>query len=85
MVLLGPTDPLIRVAVADVNGDGRIARDGSGDEDGDTLTDADEVLVFETDPCLADTDADGLNDNLDQCPSRGLEETGFVDLLGCPS
>ena len=55
-------DPLGLAAVEDVNGDGVIARDGSGDEDGDGLTDADEVFNVGTDPCLADTDGGGEDD-----------------------
>ena len=32
------------------------------DEDGDALTDAEERLVYRTDPSLPDTDGDGLDD-----------------------
>lgn len=53
---------LCLAAVSDVNGDGGIARDGSGDEDGDGLTDFEEACLLGTDPCLADTDGDGVND-----------------------
>ncbi|MDX1383735.1 MAG: FG-GAP repeat protein, partial [Thermoanaerobaculia bacterium] len=63
VVLLGPTDPVVLVAVADVDGSGTIARDGSGDEDGDGVTDADEALgQIATDPCNADSDGDGVDD-----------------------
>ncbi len=78
------SEPLVLAAVEDLNGSG-LVRDGSGDEDADGLTDLEEVSGdVVTDPCLADTDGDGVNDNLDQCPLRGLEETGAVNLGGCP-
>ena len=56
------SNPLLLAAVEDVNGDGVITRDGSGDEDGDTISDLAEVRDVGTDPCLADTDGDGLDD-----------------------
>lgn len=89
VVVAGPTDPLRLVVVADLDGDG-VVPDGSGDEDGDGLTDADEALNLGTDPCLVDTDSDSVNDGdgvdaqLDQCLLEGLEVTGFVDAVGCP-
>ena len=46
------TDPLMLVAVKDLDGFG-IVGDGSGDEDGDGMTDAVEALNFGTDPCVA--------------------------------
>ncbi len=61
VILFGPTDPLVLVAVEDLDGGG-IVGDGSGDEDGDGLTDADEALNVGTDPCNPDTDGDGLSD-----------------------
>jgi hypothetical protein len=58
--LFGPTEPLRLAAVEDLddppNG---IVGDGSGDEDGDGLSDWDEVYEFGTDPCNADNDGDG--------------------------
>jgi len=54
--------------------------DGSGDFDSDNLTDAIEVFDLGTDPCLADTDDDGRNDDVDACPLEG----GSVDASGCP-
>ncbi|MFQ5658414.1 MAG: LamG domain-containing protein [Candidatus Methylomirabilales bacterium] len=62
------SEPLLLAAVKDVNGDGAIARDGSGDEDGDGLTDLAEVRDVGTDPCLADTDGDGAADGQDTHP-----------------
>lgn len=56
------SNPLVLVAVKDLDGNG-IVGDGSGDEDGDNLTDVEEVLVYGTDPCNADTDGDGLSDS----------------------
>ncbi len=49
-------------AVFDVNGDSIIVRDGSGDEDGDGLSDLAEACDIGSDPCLDDTDFDGLTD-----------------------
>ena len=50
-------------AVFDVNGDSIIVRDGSGDEDGDGLTDLAESCDIGIDPCVADSDFDGLSDS----------------------
>jgi len=55
-------------------------RDGSGDIDEDTLTDADEVFNLGTNPCIADTDDDTFRDDVDACPLEG----GDVDGSGCP-
>jgi hypothetical protein len=60
-VVVASTGPLTLVAVKDLDGGG-VVPDGTGDEDGDGLSDADEVFVHGTDPCLADTDGDGIND-----------------------
>lgn len=62
------SNPLALVAVSDVNEDGVIARDGTGDEDGDGLTDADEALNLGTDPCNPDTDGDDVSDGEDPDP-----------------
>jgi hypothetical protein len=56
---LAESDPICLAAVRDLNGDGKFAPDGSGDEDGDGLTDLEEACVFNTNPCIADTDMDG--------------------------
>lgn len=56
------SNSLCLAAVSDVNEDGIIARDGSGDEDGDGLTDYSEACEIGTDPCNYDTDGDGLSD-----------------------
>jgi hypothetical protein len=53
---------LCLAAVEDVNGDGEITETGSGDEDGDGLTDLLESCGHGTDPCRADTDGDGISD-----------------------
>lgn len=65
VVLAEPTDPLELVAVADLDETDGVVADGIGDEDGDGFTDADEVLIFETDPCSSDTDGDGLTDDVE--------------------
>lgn len=50
---------LCLAAVKDVNGDGKITRDGTGDEDGDGLSDLTEACEILTNPCLVDTDTPG--------------------------
>jgi len=74
------SNQLCLAAVTDVDGNGVIVRDGSGDEDGDTLTDLEEACVIGTDPCLDDTDDDGVNDNLDACPLEGPPDAGVGEL-----
>ena len=59
---------LLLAAVEDVNGDGNIVRDGSGDEDADGLTDFQEINDIGTNPCLTDTDGDGMPDGSDADP-----------------
>ena len=59
--IVAETPPLVVASMFDLNGDGIVA-DGSGDEDGDGLSDIDEVRIHETDPCDADSDGDGLSD-----------------------
>ncbi|MCK4793663.1 MAG: hypothetical protein KAV87_58585, partial [Desulfobacteraceae bacterium] len=62
------SNPLCLAAVWDFNGDGVIARDGSGDEDGDGLSDLEEACELGTDPCNPDTDGDGVTDDVDPDP-----------------
>lgn len=62
------SNPLCLAAVEDFNGDGVIARDGSGDEDSDGLTDFAEACEFGTSPCNPDTDGDGVDDGEDPDP-----------------
>jgi len=62
------TDPLVLAAVEDLNGGGLVL-DGSGDEDGDGLTDLGEVNGdVITNPCNPDTDSDGTNNGADADP-----------------
>jgi hypothetical protein len=63
---LAESDPICLAAVSDLNGDGTFAPDGSGDEDGDGLTDLEEACVLNTNPCTADTDGDGVPDGEDE-------------------
>ena len=49
-------EPLVLAAVEDVDGDGVIVADGSGDEDGDGRTDIEEVRDFGSDPCRFSVD-----------------------------
>ena len=62
------SNELCLAAIEDVNGDGVINRDGSGDEDGDGLTDLQEACEIRTNPCNPDTDGDLVPDDLDNCP-----------------
>ncbi len=62
------SNQLCLVAVSDVDLSGSIVPDGSGDEDGDGLTDLEEACDVGTDPCLEDTDEDGVLDGADACP-----------------
>jgi len=66
-ILVAASFPLMLVAVEDLNGGG-IVGDGTGDEDLDGLPDAEEAFFLGTDPCLADTDGDGVNDGVDPAP-----------------
>jgi len=70
IVVAGPTEPICLAAVDDVNGDGTFAWDGTGDEDGDGISDIDEACgECRTDPCLpSDADGDGVADPCDNCP-----------------
>ncbi len=58
------TDGIMLVAVKDLDGTPGIVGDGSGDEDQDGRTDADEAFdtVNTTDPCNPDSDGDNLSD-----------------------
>ena len=67
------TTSLLLVGLTDVNGDGILVRDGSGDEDGDDLTDIQEARDFDTNPCNPDTDLDGLTDGAEV--SAGTDPT----------
>ena len=84
-LLAGPTDPLCLAAVEDLNGGGLVL-DGSGDEDGDFLSDLEEACEIGTDPCDADTDDDGIPDNRDECPLEGPADPALGEILdpnGC--
>ena len=79
------SDSLCLAAVRDLSAPIGIDPFGNGDEDGDWLSDYEEACVneFSTDPCRADTDADGVNDDVDECPLTGDPGLG-VGLGGCP-
>ncbi|MBN1945732.1 MAG: choice-of-anchor D domain-containing protein, partial [Bradymonadales bacterium] len=53
---------LCLAAVGDVDTDGTIQADGTGDEDEDGISDYDEACLWGTDPCQADSDGDGIGD-----------------------
>ena len=59
--------------------------DPDNDEPHVLYTPAITVDVFQNDDLsLSDCDGDEVSDDVDQCPFRGLEETGFIDEFGCP-
>ena len=62
------TASLLLAGLKDVDGDGILVRDGSGDEDQDGLTDIEEARDFDTNPCSPDTDLDGALDGVDADP-----------------
>ena len=85
IVVAGPTNVLCLAAVDDLNGGG-LVWSGGGDEDGDTLTDLAEACEFGTDPCLEDTDGDGILDGVDDCPLEGPANPALGEILdpdGC--
>ncbi len=77
---LNPDDP--GDASGDLDGDGltnleefNLGTDPtSADTDGDTLSDADEVIVYSTDPLSTDSDGDGINDQ-DELGTFGTDPT----------
>ena len=81
VVVAGSTAPLELVAAEDINGGG-IVGDGTGDEDGDGLTDAEETLNNCTSPCDSGTDDDGLIDSLSDTDGDGLTDGDEVNIYG---
>lgn len=78
-------EPLCLAAVKDLDGGG-LVEDGSGDEDGDGLTDLAEACTIGTNPCNPDTDNDGVPDGVDSCPLEGPANAGVGEILegnGC--
>lgn len=80
------SNALCLAAVSDLNGGG-LQADGEGDEDGDGISDWNEACNVEfarTNPCLADTDDDGVNDDEDNCPltPNPLQEDNYGTSLG---
>jgi hypothetical protein len=75
IIVFGPTDAIHLIAVGDEDVGllpSDYPRDGSGDFDGDGLTDAVEVFIIDSDPCLMDTDGDGAMDPVDSAPRDPL-------------
>ena len=60
-------------SIEDVDGDGIIVRDGSGNEDGDGLTDIQEARDFGSNPCrLIENQIDVLQAIVDANPAAAL-------------
>ncbi|NIP18178.1 MAG: hypothetical protein GWM87_08505, partial [Xanthomonadales bacterium] len=68
VVVAGPTAPLCLAAVRQDLLDLLPEYDSDADHDGDTLSSHFEACEGVTDPCLADTDGDGVHDDVDACP-----------------
>jgi hypothetical protein len=49
------------------------------DSDNDSLSDGDEIDLLDTNPCDADTDGDGLTDNVDPTPTVPGATSGFLE------
>lgn len=63
------SNALCIAAVYDVDEDGIIVRDGTGNEDGDFFSDFEEACEIGSDPCVFDhSDGDGISDDVDNCP-----------------
>ena len=83
VVVAGPSNSLCLAAV-DNPGTGTGDRSATADHDTDTLASFAEACtnVPRSDPCLPDTDGDGVNDNVDNCPlissTRQLSRTPVV-------
>ena len=65
-----PLDPTESV---DTDGDG-IGNNADDDDDGDSLSDEFELNTLGTNPLLADTDADGVDDGFDTFPLNNLNQ-----------
>ncbi len=75
------TNSLCLVAVSDLNGGG-IDYTGNGDEDGDEMPDWFEACEIGTDPCDPDSDDDGYDDYIDDCPLEGPADPALGEILG---
>ena len=63
------SNALCVAAVYDVDEDGIIVRNGTGNEDGDFFSDYEEACEIGSDPCVFDhSDGDGITDDVDNCP-----------------
>ena len=68
------SEGLCLVVVEDLDGVPGIARDGSGDEDQDGVSDLTEACELMTSPCSMDTDGDGCFDGADPRPLAPSED-----------
>jgi hypothetical protein len=87
VVLEEQTDPLFVVAVSDVDGDGIIVRDGSGDEDEDGIVDGEDNCPCVNNPDQIDSDLDGEGDACDSdgAPNPDPDGDGVDDYEdNCP-
>jgi hypothetical protein len=89
VVVAGPTDPICLAAVNDPEGtleNAEPSRSAAADHDDDGIASLAEACtaVVRTDPCLIDSDGDGDNDDLDNCPliANGDQADGDFDGVG---
>lgn len=78
----GPTEPLCLAVVDQELLDALPIYTMDADHDEDSLSSWEEACLYVTDPCLADTDGDGVRDDVDLCPLWDGGVCG-VDSTGC--
>jgi len=81
VVLEEQTDPLFVVAVFDVDGDGIIVRDGSGDEDEDGVVDGEDNCPCVDNPDQVDMDDDGIGGACEAGAEARLLKESAVEAL----
>lgn len=70
----GGGPPAINSPEGDCNGDG-IKNKNQTDDDADLILDTTEVTVTHTDPCMADTDGDGISDGYEWHAAKDMNNT----------
>ena len=68
------SNQLYLAAVRDLDDNEGIVAEGRGDEDEDDLSDFEDACEIGTDPCLKDTDGDGVDDNNDLVLTRRADQ-----------